>query len=36
MFTCDALKSQLLTEVVPHVPDLEANLSPHISVPENQ
>lgn len=32
----DALKSQLLTKVVPHVPDFEANLSPHISVPENQ
>lgn len=31
-----ALKSQLLTEIVPHVPDLEANLSPHVAVPENQ
>lgn len=30
------LKSPLLTKVVPHVSDFETNLSPHISIPENQ
>lgn len=28
--------SQLLTQVVPHVSDLEANLSPHVSIPRHQ
>lgn len=28
--------AQLLTQVVPHVPYLEANLPPHVSIPRNQ
>lgn len=28
--------SQLLTQVVPHVSDLEANLSPHVPIPRHQ